>query len=194
MQSSWWGPIIQWTIWGIAMTVVMGWLSRNRLKRRPPEQRVQLRHPWSTLLFGVIIFGFFAGIAVISNTIGKNQTTSLWTTAVFVLGACGGLCMIADHVLGRHVLTDRGMRYGKLFGARGEFDWADVVRVEYSTGWKWFRITTSQGTTVRVSAMLMGLPEFAHQVLSQVEPDRMSEQTAVLLRMTAQGDLPRIWG
>jgi hypothetical protein len=194
MQSPWWTSIVQWTIWGIVMTLVMGWLSRGRLKSQPEDQRGQLRHPWSTALMGLVAFAFFAGIAVISNTIGKNQTTTVWTTGVFLLGAFGGLCMLADYFLGRHRLTDRGLQYGKLFGRGGALVWTEVDRVEYSPGWKWFKLTTSQGTTVRVSAMLMGLPEFAREVLAHVAPQRMSEGTAALLRMTAKGHPPSIWG
>lgn len=194
MQTPVWRTVVQWTLWFILMSVVMGWLSRNRIKNRPQDQRMQLRHPWSTALLGLVTFGFFGGIAVVSNTIGKNQSTTFWTTGVFLLGAFGGLCMIADYFLARHLLSERGMRYGKLFGRSGTFEWPQVDRVDYSSVCKWFNLETSQGTTVRVSAMLMGLPEFAQQVLSHVAPERMNAQTAALLRMTAQGKPPSIWG
>jgi hypothetical protein len=38
----------------------------------------------STLLIGIVGLAFFGDIAVISNTAGKNNTTTIWTTLGFL--------------------------------------------------------------------------------------------------------------
>jgi hypothetical protein len=65
------------------MTLVMGWVARSRFKARPHSDSQRLVHPPSTLIIGVVVFLFFAGIAIISN-IFPNKTVTWWTTAVFV--------------------------------------------------------------------------------------------------------------
>jgi hypothetical protein len=72
MGQPWWVPAVQWTIWGIVMTVVMGWVAKSRLKTRSPSDLQQLIHPPSTLIIGVVVFLFFAGIAIVSNVFPKN--------------------------------------------------------------------------------------------------------------------------
>lgn len=66
------------------MSAVMGWVAKSRLRERPESERLTLRHPISTLVIGVVGAAFFFGIAIISNTIGKNATTTIWTTILFL--------------------------------------------------------------------------------------------------------------
>ncbi len=193
MQRDWWIPIVQWSLWGVAMSVVMGWLARSRMKQRPGQLTTDLRHPVSTLLIGLVGFLFFAGIAVVSNTIGKNNTTSIWTTLLFLFFAAMSLAMVAEYYLARHRLTSDGLQYGGLLRRRGEIRWAEVHSIEYATVMKWFKIRTNQGTTVRLSAMLMGLPALAQQVLAHVPQDRISEPTRLILLETANGRPPSVW-
>jgi len=100
MQQNWWVPIVQWTLWGVAMSVVMGWMARNRMKPRPEQLANDLRHPVSTLVLGLVGFVFFAGVAVVSDTVGKNKTTSIWTTLPFLFFALMSLAMIASELAG----------------------------------------------------------------------------------------------
>jgi len=193
MQRDWWIPIVQWTLWGIAMSIVMGWVARSRMKSRPDQPGADLRHSVSTLILGLIGLVFFAGIAVISNTIGKNSTTSVWTTLLFLFFALMSMAMVADYFMARHRLTQDGFEYAKLLGRRGEVRWADVRGVEYVTAMKWFKVKTKQGNTVRLSAMLMGLPAFAQQVLLHVSAEQIPEPTRSILVETANGNPPSIW-
>jgi hypothetical protein len=59
---------------------------------------------------------------------------------------------------------------------------------------KWFKIELTSGVVVRVSAMLIGLPEFASRVLAGVPRGAIGENAYALLQQTEQGNLPRIWG
>jgi hypothetical protein len=64
-----------------------------------------LVHPPSTLIIGVVVFLFFAGIATISNVFA-NKTVTWWTTAVFVGFALLSLAMVADYFLGHHQVSE----------------------------------------------------------------------------------------
>ena len=66
------------------MAVVMGWVARSRFAKRPDSDVQSLRHPRSTLAIGVVGALFFFGIAVVSNTVGKNDTATIWTTLGFI--------------------------------------------------------------------------------------------------------------
>jgi hypothetical protein len=194
MQREWWVSVIQWTLWGVIMAAVMGWVARSRLRKQPDSERGVLRHPVSTLIIGLVCGGFFFGLAILSNTVGKNETTSVWTTVLFVGFGLMSVPMLADYFLGRHVVSDAGIRYGRMFGQRGFLNWSDVRRVRYSSGMKWFILRSKAGASVRISAMLMGLPEFARLVLQHVPPDCIDSDAATVLDETRNGRPPKIWG
>ena len=92
------------------------------------------------------------------------------------------------------MLTPDGLRYGKMFGGGGILRWADVRRLNYSESAKWFRLDLADGRVVRLSAMLIGMPEFARAALAQVPPPAIDPDTRSVLEGTRAGDLPRIWG
>lgn len=194
MNREWWVPVVQWGIWGIAMTVVMGWMARSRMRQRPESERNTLRHPPSTLVIGILGAAFFFGIAIISNTIGKNATSTIWTTLIFVGFGCAAIPMIADYFFARHRVSEQGIEYGRMFGPRGSFRWAEVRRIRFSNAMKWFVIEVASGTKVRVSAMLIGLPEFAYFVLQLVPRHAIEPDTLEILQETAQGRPPSVWG
>jgi hypothetical protein len=194
MNTDWLGSIVQWAVWGATMTLVMGWLARSRLKQRPPSAQGSLVQPVGMLVIGVVCFAFFAGIAIISNTIGKNSSTSMSTTLVFVGFALLGVPMIADYFFARHYVSDSGMNYGRTFGQRGFFHWSDVTRLQFSQSMKWFKIRLNSGVVVRVSAMLVGLPDFAGYVLRHVPREAVDDDAHLLLEEMRRGKLPTIWG
>jgi len=193
MSEPWWGDVVQWAIWGILMTIIMGWVAKSRHKRRPLSDGRQLAHPPSTLIIGLVGFIFFAGIAVISNVFA-NETTTWWTTAIFVGFAVLSVPMIADYFFARHELSEEGLSYGRMNGSRGNLRWSDIRRVKYSQSLKWFRIETSAGAVARVSAMLIGLPEFAKLLLAHTRPTAIDPETLRILKETAAGNPPSVWG
>jgi hypothetical protein len=175
------------------MTIIMGWLANSRAKQRPRSDANTLRHPIGILVIGILGFAFFAGIAVVSNTIGKNSTTTIWTTFVFLFFAAMSLAMVADYFFGRHYLRPEGLEYGKLHGQRGYSSWAEIRSVTYAPVMKWFVLRTASGATIRISAMLMGLPAFAQHVLAHVSPEGIDNATRALLLETADGNPPSVW-
>ena len=138
-------------------------------------------------------FAFFAGIAVISN-VYSNETTTVWTTSIFLGFAILSLLMIADYFQARHEVSDEGMNYGRLTGTRGILKWSEVANVRYAPGIKWFRLETRSGEVARVSAMLVGLPEFARLVLAHAPPGAIDGNTLPVLQATAAGQPPSVWG
>ena len=140
---------------------------------------------------GVIFFG---GIALISNTIGKNSTTTIWTTLAFLAFAALSALMIADYVFGTHRVSEAGVDHGGMLGRRRAFAWSDVKRVRYSQTMKWFAITLHSGPTVRFSTMLMGLPELARLLLAHTPKSAIDEGTYEILLETARGRPPSVWG
>ena len=174
------------------MALVMGWLARSRLRPRSSSSLHRLHHPASTLVVGLVCFVFFAGIAILSN-VYSNKTTTWWTTAIFVGFAVMAVPVVADYFFSRHELSDEGLRYGGLFGKRGYLRWSELRVVRYAPVMKWFRLETKTGKVARISAMLVGLPEFARLVLRHSPPDTIEQGALPVLRATAEGNPPPIW-
>ena len=193
MRRDWWVSVLQWSLWGVVMVIVMGWVARSRLRARPEGDQRTLRHPISTLLIGLMGSAFFFGIAIISNTVGKNATATIWTTLGFVLFGLASLPMVADYFFARHTVSEAGLEYGRMWGQRGSLRWADVVRVSYASGMKWFVLQTRDGKTVRISVMLMGLPAFAGLLLQHVLPQAIDEEAFPIIRETQGGRPPSVW-
>jgi Bacterial PH domain len=191
-EKTWWPTAVQWTVWAILMSLVMGWLARSRRRPRPTSQQRDLVHPASTLIIGLACLGLFAGLAVVSNVFA-NKTTTWWTTAAFLAFALMAVVLIADYFLARHHVSDDGMAYRKLTGARRYLRWSDLRAVRYTPVMKWFRLETRSGDVARVSVMLMGLPEFARILLAHSPEEAIEPHTLQLLRSTADGHPPSVW-
>ena len=96
----------------------------------------------------------------------------------------------------RHYLSGEGIRHSRWMGLRGPgfMRWDEVRRVSYSSTWKWFVLEAGDGRKARVSAVMMGLPEFARHVLQHVPEWAVEPETRGMLRQVAGGNLPPVWG
>ena len=186
------GSGLQWMIWGVLMSLVMGWIARSRSKPRAEGCRNCLQHPLSTLIIGLAGFGFFAGIAVLSN-VYSNATTTWLTTTVFVGFALLALPIIGDYFAARHSVSAEGLRYGRLVGSGGFVPWSELASVRFSPGMKWFRLESHEGVVVRISVMLMGLPEFAQMLLAHAPREAIAPDALLVLQATAEGNPPSVW-
>lgn len=192
MHHSAWGNVIQFSAWFVIMSLVMGWLGRNRLKPRPAGEAGTLRQPVSTLVIGIVCLAFFLALAVLSVLFpGKDPVW--WTTACFLGFTPLGLAIIAEYYYARHAVSDFGLDYGSMRGRRGSMRWADVRSLRYGASMKWFRIEDAHGNVARLSAMLAGLPEFAQLALRHVPAEALDGPTWDVLERTAQGNPPPIW-
>ena len=192
-SRTWWLTGIQWAAWSVLMALIMGWLARARLKPRTTESRHTLEHPVTTLVVGLGCTVLFLALAGLSARF-PGRHGSIWITMVFLVFSLLGAWLTLDYARGQHNLEPDGLRYRRAIGQSGVLRWSDVDGVRYSPGWKWFRITTKDREVVRVSAMLMGLPEFARAVLEKVHPSAIDDRTRPILEQTAAGSPPSIWG
>jgi hypothetical protein len=101
---------------------------------------------------------------------------------------------VGDYFAARHEVFEEDLRYGRLFGSGGQIRWADLKSVRFSAAMKWFRLESQSGAVVRISVLLMGLPVFAQLLLVNSPPEAIEENTLPVLRMTAEGSPPSVWG
>jgi hypothetical protein len=184
---------LQWMLWGLLMSLVMGWVARSRSRPRPTGSAQHLQHPTSTLVIGVACFLFFAAIAIVSNVFA-NATTSWKTTTVFVGFALLALPIVGDYFAARHEVSEEGLRYGRLLGSGGYMAWTELKTIRFSEAMKWFRLESQSGKVVRLSVMLMGLPRFAQLLLAHAPPQSIEKNTLPVLQTTAEGNPPSVWG
>jgi hypothetical protein len=88
---------LQWTLWAIIMSLIMGWVARSSRQPRAAGYARRLQHPPSTLIIGLVCFLFFTGIAIVSNVFA-NATTTWLTTTVFVGFALLALPIVGDYL------------------------------------------------------------------------------------------------
>jgi len=188
----WWAIAMQWTLWAIVMTIVMGWLAKSRFRQRRADELGTLRHPKSTLIMGLVCFVFFAALTVIT-VVTDNKTATWWTTAIFAVLAGMSAPPVLDYFMARHRVSGEGLQYRKLLGQSGFVEWASLRNIRYNFMMKWFRLETTSGQVVRISVMLMGLPEFARALLDGASDESMDEVTRKLLLATAKGNPPSSW-
>ena len=188
MNRGWLPTIIQWTIWAVLMSLVVGWLAKSRLKaRRNPESR-RLTHPPSTLMIGLVGLLFFGGLAAVSHF---TQGAATWiATVVFIGFALLSVPILMDYYRARHEVSEEGLSYGRMFGRRGFLKWSDLRRVKYASSMKWFRLETASGQVARISAMLTGLPQFARLLLEYAPTEAIDVHTIPVLEATATGNPP----
>jgi hypothetical protein len=184
---------LQWMLWGLLMSLVMGWVARSRSRPRPAASAQRLQHPTSTLVIGLACFLLFAVIAVISNVFA-NATTSWKTTTVFAGFALLALPILGDYFAARHEVSEEGLHYGRLVGSGGYMPWTELKSVRFSEAMKWFRLESQSGKVVRLSVMLMGLPRFAQLLLAHAPRQSIEKKTLPVLQTTAEGNPPSVWG
>jgi len=188
-SNSW----LQWTLWAIIMSLVMGWVARSRRRPTLGDNARRLQHPPSTLIIGLASFLFFAAIAVISNVFA-NATTTWLTTTVFVSFALLSLAILGDYFAARHEVSEAGLRFGRLFASGGHMRWVELKSIRFNDAMKWFRLESQSGTVVRISVMLMGLPMFAQFLLTHARREAIDASALPVLQMTADGNPPSVWG
>ncbi|WP_157559325.1 hypothetical protein [Hydrogenophaga crassostreae] len=185
---------VQWIVWGVLMALVMGWVARSRSRARPTSQARALVQPTSILIIGIVSLVFWLAIAILSNTVGKNSTSTVGTTLAFCAFAIASLPLITAYYFGRHSISDSGMDYGGMFGSRRQFIWSEVKVVTYSQGMGWFKLELESGFVARLSAMLVGLPEFARVALAHLPREKFSSEAYILLENAREGKLPNLMG
>jgi hypothetical protein len=190
-SSSWLVPAIQWGLWFVLMIVVMGWIGRDRL--RPPAHSATgtlLRLPVSILAIGVTCAGLFVICAVFSYS---AATGGPFVAAIFTLLAALGCYMIIEYFRDRYELRRDGVAYRTPLGSERFTPWADILWVRYSRAGKWIVLKLRNGRTLRLSVLLVGLPVFAEELLHNVDPSLIAEDSRDVLQNTSRGRPPSVW-
>lgn len=115
-------------------------------------------------------------------------------TTVFAGFAVTSMFIILDYFMARHWVSSEGIRYRKLLGTKHELRWGELQRVYFSPGMKWFVLEGGNGSRARISVMLRGLPEFARLLMRHAPPEVIEPETLSVLRETAVGRPPSVWG
>ncbi|TXG00703.1 PH domain-containing protein [Massilia arenae] len=189
MDFDYFGILFQVVFWIVAMTFMMRWFARSRLRDRPASEARTLRQPTPLLIVGIVCLAMSIGMLYGSYTETGGPIPFVVGCAMTVLS----LYLISDYYLARHVIDDDGMAYGRTLGKRGYFRWSDVRRVAFNKRMNWYRLELESGVMVRVTGMQMGLPEFAAHVLRHVPAARIDPRAHDLLEHAARGKLHRIW-
>ena len=120
----------------------------------------------------------------------SSPTEPYWA----VIGGVGlgmpGVLLILSFFISKHEIQTKGLTSRRIFGLRRTVLWSDVVRIWYSTMRMSFVLDIRDGSRVRISALMMGLPKFAEMALANVSPSVFDETTRATLEATAAGDLP----
>ena len=191
-DRAWWVHVLQWGTWLVLMTVAMGWLARSRLGGRAAARSNILRFPRTVLVVGLIAWIFFVALTVLS-LLYPNNTGSPLVSLAFLAFAAFAAHWVVEFFYVRYRIESNGLHYRTLFAGKGFLRWEDVARVRYSELTKWFRIDGTDGEVVRVSAMLLSLPDFARAMLRAVPGSRIDPATSDILQETANGSPPSIW-
>ncbi len=175
-------------IWGVWLyTTVENWEERWRraATRGAPAPENVLRYPIAYLLIGLLAGGFFLALLVISNTIGKNETTTWWTSALFGGMALLGLVIVVAYFRERHFVDEEGVSYRPPLGlgARRFLAWNEVRAVEYSPLAQWFVLKSFDGAKARIPFYVTNADRFAHLLLTHVPQEVISARAMRMLEM-----------
>ena len=192
-NQPWWQPIVQHAVWVVLMSLVMGWVAKSRLKSRPKAPAGLMVYPVSMLIIGVVCVVVFLALAVLCWLFpGKSGSPII--VAFFGGFALLGVPLILEYVRVQFRLEPEGLRYQTLSGRRGVLAWSQIAAVRYSQAAKWFRLDGKRGELIRISSMIIGLPQFAQVILAMAPQAQIDVDTRRVLQATAAGSPPSIWG
>lgn len=173
---------------GLVAAWLVRWI-RRRAASAPVAPTGDLRYPTGLKVVFWIGAAFFFGLVVVSNTVGKNATTTGWTTAAFTAFALLNGVMLWWMRSSVHVDAD-GLAYPTLL-RRATMRWRDVVRVQYAPVNQWFVLESADGQKARLSTLLQGMPHAARLVLEHVPSSAsVDSDTRAALKAFAQGMPP----
>ena len=168
----------------------MGWLARSRLQPPQTGTRLLLRLPSSVLIVGVVCAAGFAACAVLSFA---APTGGPLVAALFTGFSLLGCYLVYSYFVDRYELGPDGLSYHAPLRGPGHAPWSDITAFRYRESWKWFVVRLRDGRTLRLSVMLIGLPELAEALIENVPEALMEAGTREVLRSTAVGQPPSVW-
>ena len=190
---------LQWPLWFIVMSFIMGALGRSRMKGRAGDAQNVMRPPVAMLITGGVCIIFFVILAILSQAYpgvdGHGvplKEANPWFAVFFFGFAALGLPIVISYYRECHRIGPEELQYRTLT-KEGVLWWRGVTKVRYSHAMKWFRLEGGNGEIVRISVALTRLPEFARMALEKIPPASIDDPTRALLTATAAGNPPSMW-
>ena len=88
-----------------------------------------------------------------------------------------GLATITEVRGTAHRANPEGLRHVGPWSRSRFIAWSDVTSVRYSAMMQWFRVTGRDGTRIRVSQYLIGMPDFARLIKRHVPREAIANET-----------------
>jgi hypothetical protein len=192
----WWITIVQWTLWGVAVAALYGWIGRARDKPRGDARAGILDVPAPLLVIMWVTAGVFGAIAVLAAVFLGQEAPIAVTVGLTVFFAIPALLAAAFAHFYRHEihrLVPGGVNIFKWTYRVESIRWSDVVELQYKPKLRWFYFRTGEGRIGRLGAHLRGLSEFALQALAAVPASAMDDDTRTILTETANGNPPDLF-
>ncbi len=187
MGQDFWISLLKYALFAGGMFLFSKWINNSRKAKSKNDSKI--RYPKSSLILGLLGFGFFAGIAIISN-VYSNETVTWITTSVFCGFASLGLIPVFMYFFVYYELSDEGL-VSKMVWKHKYIKWSEIKRVKYhKTGY--FRVKAKDGETIDISVFLVGLPTFAQLLLKHSTPEVIEANSLDIIEATAQGILPDV--
>ena len=192
IERPFWMSVLQWTIWGLVMTVVMGWLGRARMKRAAAGEESVMQYPLGSMVMAFICAGIAGALAVLS-AFAPAKNTAWWVTAIFGVIFLGSVHWVVECFLAKYRLSDEGLEYISVFTGKRFFRWDELQSLSYAPNMRWFVLRSSRGDVARVSVMMTGLPEFARRLMERARHVDIAASAIPILKQTARGEPPALW-
>jgi hypothetical protein len=192
-NQPWWQPVAQHAVWLLVMSAVMAWMAKSRLQPRGKVPAGEMVYPASMLIIALVCVVVFAAITVLS-WVYPAPNFAVFVTLFFAGFTLLGVPLVVEYFRVRFRLELDGLRYQTLFGRRGVLPWSQVTAIRFSPTAKWFRLAGQQGEVIRVSAMMIRLPEFAEVLLQRAGHAKIDAMSREVLEATAAGNPPSMWG
>ncbi|MCY3009278.1 MAG: hypothetical protein NTY42_05520 [Planctomycetota bacterium] len=135
MNQPWWIVLLKPILFSVLFYFVARVINRRLSRRWKDDESRSLRHQSWVPILGAVTVILFLGLAIISNTVGKNATTNIWTTSFFVGFGILGFPLIADYLFSRHRVTEEGIDYGGIFGMQGFMPWKSFNACRFRQRW-----------------------------------------------------------
>lgn len=165
---------------------------RSPIKQLPAQPSYRMHEERSNLVIIAVCLVFFAGLLVLSNVFASD-TVSLLTKASAAWMLLASTYALINGFLAHHELSLAGLIHTDLLGKTSEMKWNEVSKVSYSSTRKRFQIETYTGKTVKVTASLTAIPEFATILLAKVSPHRIEPNALKALEAASIGTNPILW-
>ena len=152
-----------------------------------------MTYPRSAVVLSVICCLFAVALAGLAFYV-PAENAPWWAKVIFALVLLASLHSVADCFIARYALSGEGLRYVNVFTGERMFRWDELRSLKYAPNLRWFILENSQGQVARISIMMTGLPAFARLLMERARNVAIDSAAIPILKQTARGEPPSMWG